>query len=282
MYTVEFKDPLWVRKCNRHLSLIMMMLFVFATAYCYLLARAEGKPASLGLSLIWGSTDWGIWLFLLPSLILQICRNSALSLTNAKLLGLALQATLWMPFAALTLRCVVEVLLTEITVLQTLVLAYKRAPVYLVTWLLMLLYVLWQKHQVQDNPLTTPPDLSVKQSSEVQTLVVHSSRGEHVFRLEDIQYLKACGNYLEVKVQDSIYLVRATMKALEEAFAGSALVRCHRSFFVNLNYVLSIEYATTGNHDIMLSTGEKIPVSKGFRDKFRTKFHQSGGAVRSS
>jgi DNA-binding LytR/AlgR family response regulator len=219
---------------------------------------------------------------LIPVLVQQISGNQGLILTDRKRLSLALQATLWMPVAAILLRCAVELLMTDTPYLQVLSLAYKRAPVYLTVWLLMLTYVFWKKH-LHFN--ATPAEQPVPhQTTPAQhcTLVVHSIHGEHVVRLDEIYYLKACGNYLEVKVQGTVYLMRATMKALESVLAGSALVRCHRSFFVNLSYVLSIEYVATGNHDIVLNSGEKIPVSKSFREQFRAQYRQAGGATRLS
>lgn len=276
----DLQAPEWAKQSCRSLSYAVTLILVCSIAYCYLLATLNGTETSLGLSIFWGSADWALWLVLPPVLVQQISGNQGLNLTDRKSLFLAFQATLWMPVAAILLRCAIELLMTDSPYLLVLSLAYKRAPVYLTAWLLMLAFIFWKKHL--HNKTTSPEAMFTYQTTPTRhyTLVVQSSHGEHVVRLDDIRYLKACGNYLEVKVQDTVYLMRATMKALETVLAGSALVRCHRSFFVNLSYVLSIEYAATGNHDIVLNSGEKIPVSKSFREQFRAQYRQSGGATR--
>ena len=276
------RDPEWVKECNRHLWLAATLVLLCSIAYCYLLATLEGVKANLGLSILWASSDWGLWFVLIPIVVQQISANQGLSLTDNTQRLLALQATFWMPVTAVLLRCFAELLLTQTPYLQVLFLAYKRAPLYLIVWLLLLAYVFWKKHLHDKTKASKQLSTAQNISPLPRTFVVHSSHAEHVVRLDEIQYLKACGNYMEVKVQDTVYLMRATMKALETVLAGSALVRCHRSFFVNLSYVLSIDYAATGNHDIVLNSGEKIPVSKSFREQFRTQYRQSGGVARTS
>lgn len=277
----KLKAPEWATLCNRQLIGAVTVLLLCSVAYCYLLASLEGDKSNLTLSTFWALSDWGLWPLLIPVLVQQIAANQQLELASNKQLRLALRATIWMPLAALLLRCGFEFVMTETSALHMLTLASKRAPVYLAVWLLLLASVFWKKHRyaatLQRQGVTAQHGVKP-----AQTLVVHSSQGEHVVRLDEIQYLKACGNYIEVKVQDSLYLMRATMKALETVLEGSPLVRCHRSFFVNMSYVFSIDYIATGNHDIVLNSGEKIPVSKSFRDQFRTLYRQSGGVSRTS
>lgn len=270
----------WVTESNRQLRLVATLVLLCSVAYCYVLATLAGTNASLGLSFLWASSDWGLWFVLIPVLVQQISANQGLSLTDKTQAILALQATFWMPVAAVLLRCTAELLLTPTPYAEVLFLAYKRAPLYLMVWLLLLAYVFWKKHGQDKTKASQQLCTAQNISAQTRTFVVHSSHSEHVVRLDEIQYLKACGNYMEVKVLDTVYLMRATMKALEAVLAGSALVRCHRSFFVNLNYVLRIDYVDTGNHDIVLHSGEKIPVSKSFRDQFRTLYRQSGGVAR--
>ncbi|WP_046519933.1 LytTR family DNA-binding domain-containing protein [Rheinheimera mesophila] len=278
--TNQLQLPQWAIESNRQLGLAATLVLLCSIAYCYLLARLEGADASLTLSILWASSDWALWLLLIPILVQQISNHQGLSLTDKTQLVLVLQATAWMPLAAVLLRCSVELLMTQTPYAQVLSLAYKRAPLYLIVWLLLLAYVFWHKHAAEKTKASSLPDTEPDRPAQVRTFVVQSSHAEHVVRLDEVQYFKACGNYLEVKVQDNLYLMRATMKAVEKAVAGSVLVRCHRSFFVNLNYVQSMEYAPTGNHDIVLHSGEKIPVSKSFREQFRAQYYQSGGMAR--
>ncbi len=58
---------------------------------------------------------------------------------------------------------------------------------------------------------------------------------------ESLLYLEATENYITVcylnKGKVSKYLLRATMKRMEENFAGTGIIRCHRSYMVNFEKV---------------------------------------------
>ncbi|MFZ2339853.1 MAG: LytTR family DNA-binding domain-containing protein [Bacteroidales bacterium] len=58
---------------------------------------------------------------------------------------------------------------------------------------------------------------------------------------ESLLYLEATENYITVcylnKGKVSKYLLRATMKRMEEDFAGTGIIRCHRSYMVNFEKV---------------------------------------------
>lgn len=58
---------------------------------------------------------------------------------------------------------------------------------------------------------------------------------------ESLLYLEATENYITVcylnKGKVSKYLLRATMKRMEESFAGTGIIRCHRSYMVNFEKV---------------------------------------------
>jgi len=292
LMTTRFSQPSWARQATLHLILASLSLMLISVAYCFLMAKFDGANASLTQSAIWGLSDWGIWLLLSPLLVDEVSRNSRLHLTNRFLLKLAMLATCWMPALAVAIRCLTEWWLGNGQWQSVAVLAYKRLPVYLVLWLLMLAWVLWQKLSaesrqprtaltseaaVNDDPLEpehkTPTRL--EPVSPPETLVVYSAKGEQLVRLSDILYLKACGNYMEVAVEGKIFLLRATMKALEQALQQSPLVRCHRSYLVNLNAVQRLEFAQSGNHNLQLSNGDQVPLSKSYRDTVRQQWQQT-------
>lgn len=58
---------------------------------------------------------------------------------------------------------------------------------------------------------------------------------------DSLLYLEATENYITVcylnKGKVSKYLLRATMKRMEESFAGTGIIRCHRSYMVNFEKV---------------------------------------------
>lgn len=69
---------------------------------------------------------------------------------------------------------------------------------------------------------------------------------------EDLLYLEAADNYVTIhyrfgqKVQK--FMVRNSMRAFEEQFKGTNIIRCHRSFMVNLDKVRIIRKEKDGLH----------------------------------
>ncbi len=71
-------------------------------------------------------------------------------------------------------------------------------------------------------------------------LTFRDEKGELLLSIkkDSLLYLEAADNYVSVwylsKSGVSKYLVRNTLREMEERFANTAVVRCHRSFMVNL------------------------------------------------
>jgi len=88
--------------------------------------------------------------------------------------------------------------------------------------------------------------------------------------LDDLLYLESQDNYVAVNWLEGssrrANLVRSTLKHLESALGEPMLVRCHRSFVVNLARVRGCE----GNrHGLKLSlegAPQKVPVSRAYTD----------------
>ncbi len=98
-------------------------------------------------------------------------------------------------------------------------------------------------------------------------LVVQTGSGERVLRFDEIDYLQADKNYIAVFADGREYLVRETMANVSERLSAGPFVRTHRSFIVNIDKVQEIRTVDSAQR-ILLSGGEDIPLSRGFRDEF--------------
>lgn len=81
--------------------------------------------------------------------------------------------------------------------------------------------------------------------------------------------LESAGNYVTILYDDDgklvRYSLRNTLKAMEELAGVSGLVRCHRSFFVNLSHVRTLRRTPQGLYaEIGHSGVGDIPVSKSY------------------
>ncbi len=89
--------------------------------------------------------------------------------------------------------------------------------------------------------------------------VKHNSRYVRVLTNE-IVWIEAIGDYVELHTKDKKFTAHITMKALEQKLPPTTFVRVHRSYIVNLSTIQEIE-------DNTLSVGKKlIPIGKSYRD----------------
>lgn len=94
--------------------------------------------------------------------------------------------------------------------------------------------------------------------------------------LEQLLYVESVGNYANVasvnqdKVQKQMY--RTTLKALDESNDNPAILRCHRSFIINLGKVEEISGNAQGLKLSIKGTEEVVPVSRKYIKEVRNYF----------
>ncbi len=96
-------------------------------------------------------------------------------------------------------------------------------------------------------------------------------------KLENIYYIKAEGNYVNVYYNNkggiSSFVLRNKIQAIEDAFAGTPLMRCHRTYIVNSNNIKLIRNDADGYYIDFNQTGlESVPVSNTYREKIVKRF----------
>lgn len=86
----------------------------------------------------------------------------------------------------------------------------------------------------------------------------------------DIVWVRAASNYVEVVTPARTYLARSTLSDLEKllAEAGEPHVRVHRSHIVNLDRVSEIRPTGEGDATLKLETGDEVPGSRRYRDRY--------------
>jgi hypothetical protein len=101
---------------------------------------------------------------------------------------------------------------------------------------------------------------------------------------ESLLYLEATENYITIyylnKGKVSKYLLRATMKRMEDSFAGTGIIRCHRSHMVNFEKVKVIRKDKDGlKLELDHPDVTDIPVSKTYVDNVMHTFVRYGEAA---
>jgi two-component system LytT family response regulator len=91
--------------------------------------------------------------------------------------------------------------------------------------------------------------------------------------VKDITWVDAAGDYMCVHCTDGeTYILRKTMKQLEQELDPRQFVRVHRSVLVNNNAVKKVLTLSSGEYVIQLENEHEIRVSRSYRDKVRALF----------
>jgi two-component system LytT family response regulator len=84
-------------------------------------------------------------------------------------------------------------------------------------------------------------------------------------RDEDIDWIEAAGNYLELHAGKDVHLLRQTMKDIESRLDPERFMRIHRSTIVNMDRVRDLHQMFNGEYEVRLTTGQKLTMSRTYR-----------------
>jgi two-component system LytT family response regulator len=94
-------------------------------------------------------------------------------------------------------------------------------------------------------------------------------QGRDTVRIEtgSIDWIDAAGDYMCVHAAGETYILRGTMKELEDALDPRRFQRVHRSTIVNLARVRSLRAHMNGEYFLKLDGGHELKLSRSYRDK---------------
>jgi len=107
-------------------------------------------------------------------------------------------------------------------------------------------------------PRKEPARLNIKDGSRTTSV-----------KQRDIQWIDAAGDYMCVHVGDETYIVRTTMKQLEQELDPAILQRVHRSTIVNVGQVRDMQAHINGEYFLILQCGQKLKLSRSYKNKLR-------------
>ncbi len=108
-----------------------------------------------------------------------------------------------------------------------------------------------------------------------KTRIVFKSRGRILFLpVEDIRWIGAEENYVRISTGSESHLLRETMARLETTLDPEVFLRVHRSSIVNLHYVKEVKSDVDGESVVVLTGGERIAMSRGYRTRIQKLLHR--------
>lgn len=82
----------------------------------------------------------------------------------------------------------------------------------------------------------------------------------------EVDWFESSGNYIKVVMGEKSYLIRTTLKKLEEKLDPRDFIRIHNSTILNVNRIKEIERWFTGDYNIKLQNGRQLRMSRTFRN----------------
>jgi len=97
------------------------------------------------------------------------------------------------------------------------------------------------------------------------------SAGKTVFvDVEDVDWLEAAENYVQLHAGRAGHLIHVTMNTLEKSLDPETFVRIHRSVIVNVNRIKELQPALHGEYTITLTNGVRLQSGRMYNAKLRT------------
>jgi two-component system LytT family response regulator len=90
------------------------------------------------------------------------------------------------------------------------------------------------------------------------------------FEAEEIDWIEAASNYVEIHTGSQSYLVRHTMNELEKKLNARHFLRIHRSIIVNVGKIRGVQPCNSGEYMVRLQNGKELPSSRGYRDNLQS------------
>jgi two-component system LytT family response regulator len=86
------------------------------------------------------------------------------------------------------------------------------------------------------------------------------------FEAEEIDWIEAASNYVEIHTGSQSYLVRHTMNELEKRLNPRHFLRIHRSYIVNVAKIRGVQPCNSGEYMVRLQNAKELPSSRGYRE----------------
>jgi DNA-binding LytR/AlgR family response regulator len=264
-------------------SCIIAVLIVFEgmQQYYYVQRYNLFPDADITLStlIIGHLKSWVIWLLVGVPLIIHTLRNPFRKESDHKT-----QVLLYLGWVLTTLLvCILSIALEEIFYNAAafaverlkngfIFYTFQKGPIFLLAYI-SLIVTLHFFVNVQALELTVRELRTIRESNQAmydelkaqqyddssQFITVKTGNRSRVVALDDIQWVEADDYCVKLHTRDQSFVLRGSMKAMEQTLPGKKFIRIHRKCIVNLNDV--DEFLFSDTPEVVLTGGMKLPVA---------------------
>jgi two-component system, LytTR family, response regulator len=106
-------------------------------------------------------------------------------------------------------------------------------------------------------------------SQKLSRIAVRSAGKTYFVALEEVEWIKAAENYVELHVGLTRHLLHVRIHKLECSLDPEMFMRIHRSFIVNVKHIKEIEPVAHGEHALTLRSGVRLKSSRSYDQSIR-------------
>ncbi len=99
-----------------------------------------------------------------------------------------------------------------------------------------------------------------------QRIVVRSSGHVYFIKPEEVLWVQADGDYINLHTEKRSHLIRETMRNMESRLADHGFQRIHRSVIVKVNLISEMLTSEHGDYEVVLQNGAKLKMSRQYRE----------------
>jgi two-component system LytT family response regulator len=103
----------------------------------------------------------------------------------------------------------------------------------------------------------------------LKRIAVQSAGKASFICLEDVDWIRAAENYVELHVGQAGNLLHVTMNTLEKSLDPEMFLRIHRSLIVNLQRIKEIQPAGHGEYRLLLNSGVRLHSGRTYHERIR-------------
>ncbi len=103
----------------------------------------------------------------------------------------------------------------------------------------------------------------------LKRMAVQSAGKTSFIRVDDVDWIRAAENYVELHVAQASHLLHVAMNTLEKSLDPETFIRIHRSLIVNLRRVKQIQPASHGEYLLLLHGGVRLQSGRTYHERIK-------------
>lgn len=96
-------------------------------------------------------------------------------------------------------------------------------------------------------------------------ILIRDADRAYFLSVEDIDYISAAGNYVEVHAAGKVHLIREPLSSFVCQLAPEEFLRVHRSYVVRIGFIAEMRPMFHGDYELILRDGEHLPLSRRYK-----------------